>query len=206
MNLIFDLDGTLIDSRPGIIESIRYATLSILKVDINIDKIRIGPPINIMIKELFPDISEHNMERMLTNFRHHYDTKGWKNFSVYPKVIKTLTELNEKNHLFIATNKPEKPTLKILNKMNILCLFEKVFCFSSKRYSNKSDMLSAIKSNSIYNYLMIGDSKDDFVAAFNNNIEFIYCSYGYGFIDKSKINVKQEIEKFEDLIKFKGDY
>ena len=53
---------------------------------------------------------------------------------------------------------------------------------------------------------MIGDSKDDFVAAFHNNIEFIYCSYGYGFIDISKINVKQKIEKFEDLIKFNGGY
>ena len=108
--------------------------------------------------------------------------------------------------MFIATNKPEKPTLKILDKMNILRLFEKVFCYSSKRYSDKSDILSAIKSNSIYNYLMIGDSKDDFVAAFNNKIEFIYCSYGYGFIDISKINVKQKIEKFDDLISFNGDY
>jgi len=205
MHLIFDLDGTLIDSRPGIVESLQYATSSALGISINCDKIGIGPPINIMIKELFPDISEQNMKNILENFRCHYDTKGWKNFSVYPDVIETLKELNKKNHLFIATNKPEKPTLKILTNMNILSIFDKVFCYSNERCNNKTDMVSKIKSNSIYKYKLIGDSSDDFVAASNNNIDFIHCSYGYGYVDSSKISLKQKIEKFEDLLKLIGD-
>lgn len=205
MHLIFDLDGTLIDSRPGIIESIQNATLSALGISINCDNISIGPPINIMIKELIPDITEQDMKKILEKFRYHYDIKGWKNFSVYPFVIETLTELAEKNHLFIATNKPEIPTMKILTKMNILGIFDKVLCFSNTKYNNKTDMVSKIKSNSIYNYKMIGDSSDDFVAASNNNIDFIHCSYGYGYIDSSKINLKQKIEKFEILLKLIGD-
>ena len=45
MHLIFDLDGTLIDNRAGIVDSLKFATYEILGTKINSNFLRIGPPI-----------------------------------------------------------------------------------------------------------------------------------------------------------------
>ena len=45
---------------------------------------------------------------------------------------------------------------------------------------------------------------DDCSAASNNNIDFVYCDYGYGYVDLSKEHVYCKIDQFTDLIKLEG--
>ena len=207
MNLIFDLDGTLIDSRPGIVESLLFATSKTLGKGFDADLLKIGPPINVMIGQAFPGVSDRMIEKVVEYFRRHYDSIGWGIYNTYPKVKDVLEILEEKNTLFIATNKPKKPTKKILQHMGVLHLFEKIVCYDKNRYQDKTDMVRSIKEKSSVLHKMIGDSNDDFYAAYNNSIDFIECMYGYGSIESTGSINKVRIQKFEDLLYLKkGKY
>ena len=203
MNLIFDLDGTLIDSRPGIVESLSFATSKTLGKGFDADLLKIGPPINIMIEQVFPGASDRTVEKAVECFRKHYDSIGWGIYNTYPKVKNVLEILDEKNILFIATNKPKKPTKKILQHMGVLHLFEKIICYDNNRYQDKADMVRSIKGKSNVLHKMIGDSNDDFYAAYDNSIDFIECVYGYGSIESTDSINRVKIQKFEDLLYFK---
>ena len=203
MNLIFDLDGTLIDSRPGIVESLSFATSKTLGKGFDADLLKIGPPINIMIEQVFPGASDRTVEKAVECFRKHYDSIGWGIYNTYPKVKDVLEILDEKNILFIATNKPKKPTKKILQHMRVLHLFEKIICYDNNRYQDKADMVRSIKGKSNVLHKMIGDSNDDFYAAYDNSIDFIECVYGYGSIESTDSINRVKIQKFEDLLYFK---
>lgn len=203
MNLIFDLDGTLIDSRPGIVESLSFATSKTLGKGFDADLLKIGPPINIMIEQVFPGASDRTVEKAVECFRKHYDSIGWGIYNTYPKVKDVLEILDEKNILFIATNKPKKPTKKILQDMGVLHLFEEIICYDKNRYQDKADMVRSIKGKSNVLHKMIGDSNDDFYAAYDNSIDFIECVYGYGSIESTDSINRVKIQKFEDLLYFK---
>jgi len=200
MNLIFDLDGTLIDSRPGIVESLSFATSKTLGKGFDADLLKIGPPINIMIEQVFPGASDRTVEKAVECFRKHYDSIGWGIYNTYPKVKDVLEILDEKNILFIATNKPKKPTKKILQDMGVLHLFEEIICYDKNRYQDKTDMVRSIKGKSNVLHKMIGDSNDDFYAAYDNSIDFIECVYGYGSIESTDSINRVKIQKFEDLL------
>jgi len=203
MNLIFDLDGTLIDSRPGIVESLSFATSKTLGKGFDADLLKIGPPINIMIEQVFPGASDRMVEKVVECFRKHYDSIGWGIYNTYPKVKDVLEILDEKNILFIATNKPKKPTKKILQHMGVLHLFEEIICYDKNRYQDKTDMVRSIKGKSNVLHKMIGDSNDDFYAAYDNSIDFIECVYGYGSIESTDSINRVKIQKFEDLLYLK---
>ena len=203
MNLIFDLDGTLIDSRSGIVESLSFATSKTLGKGFDADLLKIGPPINIMIEQVFPGASDRTVEKAVECFRKHYDSIGWGIYNTYPKVKDVLEILDEKNILFIATNKPKKPTKKILQDMGVLHLFEEIICYDKNRYQDKTDMVRSIKGKSNVLHKMIGDSNDDFYAAYDNSIDFIECVYGYGSIESTDSINRVKIQKFEDLLYFK---
>ena len=204
MHLIFDLDGTLIDSRAGIVDSLKFATYEVLGTKINSNLLRIGPPIKTMIEEIFPDLPSNKVDEIIKVFRDYYDNEGWKSFSVYPDDKSVLELLKNNNYLYIATNKPEIPTIQILKEINILHLFDKVLCYQIEKFSNKSEMVSNIVLNKNETYLMIGDSLDDCSAASDNNIDFVYCDYGFGHLSLIKERVHCKINQFNDLIKIKG--
>ena len=102
--------------------------------------------------------------------------------------------------MYIATNKPKKPTLQILKRIKIFNLFDEVSCFDSNKFSNKSDLVSKLVINNRHNYFMVGDSKDDMEAAQDNKIDFVYCNYGYGKTDCFNLKSCHEIEDFNGLI------
>ena len=205
MNLIFDLDGTLIDSRPGIVESLLFATSKTLGRGLNTDLLKIGPPIKVMIKQVFPGTSDKMIKEIVECFREHYDSIGWSIYNVYPKVKDVLEILREKNILFIATNKPKKPTKKILHDMGIAHLFKEIFCYDEHLYKNKTDMVRSLKEKNNALCKMIGDSNDDLFAAYDNSIEFIECTYGYGSIELLNSIDRVKIKKFEDLLHLKKE-
>jgi phosphoglycolate phosphatase len=186
-NILFDLDGTLIDSYPGIQKAFDFAYKKIYNDKCTYD-IRpfVGPP----IKDIFAKISgETDQEKTLLfvqNFQKFYDTEFYKLSVLYNGVNELFEVLNEKKiNLYIATNKRFIPTKLILEILNISRYFKKIYCIDNGSifFADKTEMVAQIISEEgleISETLFVGDTNHDFIAARNNNLNFIYANYGFG--------------------------
>jgi phosphoglycolate phosphatase len=195
-NLVFDLDGTLVDSIPGIGASLGGAFLSIGR-EMPLADLRaaIGPPIGIIAKRLEPDLSDDEMARIERHYRSSYDTDGWRNTPLFPDVAETLQSCKQQGYrLFIVTNKPRIPTEKIVQHLGLESLFEEIVTRDSQSpgYASKAEMLGALlqrQALSTESTVMIGDTAEDGEAAELNHLKFVYVTYGYGAVSSPELSV-----------------
>lgn len=186
-SLIFDLDGTLVDSRPGILDSLRRAVQGVFP-DLETDSLvfQVGPPVREIMQAALGVRDEENLAALELMFRESYDKHGWKSVSLYPGIKETLAYLRRKRiRLFIVTNKPKLPTGLILEKLGLTEYFEYSLSRDSYQpaFHDKNSMLSWLfreydiaEEESAY----LGDSFEDLVAANLYKIRFIGIGYGYG--------------------------
>ena len=188
--LFFDLDGTLTESAPGIMNSARYALAQYGITDVPDSTLRkfIGPPLMDSFQELFGFSSEKAREAM-KKYREYFAEKGLFENSVYEGIRETLTLLKSQGkHLFVATSKPEIYTNRILEKFDLTHFFEFVGgadieeTRSEKakviRYVVDEACLEEERQNGLI--LMIGDRKHDIIGAHKNEIPCCACLWGYG--------------------------
>src|SRR5690242_19773439 len=101
----FDVDGTLVDSLPGIEFSVRAALRSTGKDFDGALAHLIGPPIRQVLRKILKNESDSELDRVEEQFRKYYDSEGWKRSNLYPGVEVTLRELRDQgNQLFVFTN------------------------------------------------------------------------------------------------------
>ncbi|WP_024850567.1 HAD family hydrolase [Hydrogenovibrio kuenenii] len=197
MHIIFDLDGTLIDSRQGILNTLDVVSQKVIGSKFQCNVSQIGPPIAEMLKLFFPDVSGKDMNLALTEFRGHYDSQGWSEYKLYDDIKSVLNKLKKKGYkLSVATNKPKIPTCKILKDAGIEKMFENILCFDADKYLSKSSMVTEIICAGRDSYVMVGDSYDDGKAAKENGIKFVYCSYGFGLAE----DYAARIQSFSELL------
>ena len=197
-HIIFDLDGTLIDSAQGIYSALSIACRNVDGTSFSFNNLTIGPPIKNMLQEVANHYSKDQIIRAINIFREEYDNTLWEDFEPYPDVIDELKYFHELGlKLSIVTNKPSKPSKKILSKMGLSSIFNEIACFNKQVHTSKTEVLSEVliaQESSI----MVGDTHADYHAAKENNIDFCFCSYGYGHIQECKFNV----ENFKQLRNF----
>lgn len=193
-NILFDLDGTLIDSAPGIEASFYIAYLKVYstacpKIITNF----IGPPIDQVLTVVNGETNLEIINRFVVTFKQHYDSEGYKKSKLYDDVESVLDVLSKKNYnLFIATNKRVKPTKLILEHLSIGKYFNDIYCpdkLLDIKFTNKTELITHIlKTNSLLltETIMIGDTMHDGLAASENKIDFALVEYGYGEYEKSK--------------------
>ena len=105
--IIFDLDGTLIDSFPGIYEALSDACRLVDGTVFTEDSLQVGPPVVGMLKQVAPHYSDDMVKKAVSLFRDSYDSELWKRYNVYPGAKDVLGGLvDSKRFLFLATNKP----------------------------------------------------------------------------------------------------
>jgi len=187
MHLIFDLDGTLVDSRPGILHSLQQAVRSVYpKLDPDQIKFKIGLPVRMIMGKALPDASAQELDRLELAFRIAYDDYGWKLSCLYPSVKQVLAQFNAKGiPLYIVTYKPALPTDFILINTGIAQYFLEVACPDS-HLSHWKDKAEGIRSlldrHSIQpgEAIYLGDSTEDLAAAQDCRLTFIGLKYGYG--------------------------
>ena len=125
-NIIFDFDGTLVDSSIDIIQCLvqAYSNLSI-SMKITPTKSIIGPPLEKIIRQVSPDISDETTNLIIKEFRLLYEKSGFPNTITYCGVPELLENLKSEDiRLFIATNKPIRFVTHIINKLNINYFFK----------------------------------------------------------------------------------
>jgi phosphoglycolate phosphatase len=187
-NIIFDLDGTLIDSADDIIDCLKIAYSKIYEIqNIKIDRSYIGPPLSEIIKNITPNINEDVFSKIINEFKNCYDNSSHPKTSVYEGVYELLDKLASLGmSMFIVTNKRIIPTKLLLKNLKINIMSDIITPdILQDKIMNKTEMLShlIIKLDLLkINTLMVGDSGDDVFAAHNNGINCAVIMNGYGKI------------------------
>ena len=186
LTLLFDLDGTLTDSRPGIISGIQHA-LSVMGLEVppEASLLRfIGPPTHDTFRELLSSADPELNARAIGIYREYYAKVGLYENSVYPGVADGLAALREAGaRLFVATSKPEVFAKRIIEHFELAPYFEHVYGSElSGERSNKGDLIAhVLRSEGLTNDAwMIGDRLHDIRGAKLNGLRSAGILWGYG--------------------------
>jgi phosphoglycolate phosphatase len=182
---IFDLDGTLTDSKPGILGCLRKA-LEFHRISWTgpLDWF-IGPPAEQSLRRLMPDAEESQRLELLRGYRSCYDATGWAENSVYPGIYETLKSLKGAGwEMFVCTAKREDFTLRILEKFALSSYFRAVYADKvTSIHHSKAILLRQLLDEQGLDRttsVMIGDRHFDMEAAHANQVTAVAVTYGYG--------------------------
>ncbi|MGA7342972.1 MAG: HAD hydrolase-like protein [Terracidiphilus sp.] len=183
--LIFDLDGTLTDSKPGIVGCLRKVleTRGIHHAG-PLERF-VGPPVEEWVADLLPHGSEDERVALAGDYRACYDREGWRNNSVFPGVGEMLAELKAAGFtLYVCTSKQERFAVRILEAFGLSPLFEAVYGDRAEYASHsKVDLLARVldeRSLGAESAWMIGDRSFDIEAAHANRLRCLAAGWGYG--------------------------
>ncbi len=186
---LFDLDGTIIDSAPGITASLAWTFERLGRPVPSPAELLafVGPP----ILDSFRDLAGMNVaeaEHALEVYRPHYLQTGVFNSSVYPGIPALLKRVHESGRpISLATSKPELPATTALDFYGLKQHFTVITGASEDEVrSRKADVveealirLQAIGAD-LSNVVMIGDREHDVHGAAEHGIPTIMVEWGYG--------------------------
>ena len=186
--LLFDLDGTLIDSFDGVSRSYAYALdkMGIPLSDPRALRRVIGPPLSESFREYYGLTGERNAEA-IAHYREYYlKHNAVLACTLYDGVADALRRLRQLGYrISLATSKPLRMAMLILEKKGLLELFDFVGgADDSVGRSEKSDViryvLSSLEGASASSSLMIGDRKYDTLGAASLGIDTLGVLWGFG--------------------------
>lgn len=193
-HILFDLDGTLIDSAPAILASYREAfAKSGITTVCPMDESIVGPPLIETLKILSGSHDPTLICRLADAFKASYDSEGYKATVAYNGVDEMLTNLIAAGlSLSIATNKRICPTRLILEYLGWSSHFAHVYTLDlfMPHFPEKGAMIgSLLADQSIPRDLAvyIGDRSEDGESADANGLDFIAATWGYGCPDAAEI-------------------
>jgi phosphoglycolate phosphatase len=206
--LIFDLDGTLIDSKLDLIHAVN-ATLTemdraTLSDEVISSYIGHGAPM-LMSRALGGVAKEDELARGLGYFLEYYDAHKLDNTCLYPGVTETLANLGEQNiAMALLTNKPVKISVRILEALGIAKYFHAIYggnSFETKKPDplGANAILSELHVNAA-DSMMIGDSEVDIQTARNANMIATAVNYGFGIHDRAQHPADIYLERINDLL------
>ncbi len=213
--IAFDLDGTLVDSAPDLAEAIRATLLELGLESVTDDDVRgwIGNGAEIMLKRALsknilidPNLDEGLYEIARTRFDDHYARNGSKKTTLYPKVKETLEALHQAGFkMGVVTNKPIAFVPGILTDLGLCPYFSDLIGGDSLATNKPApEGLLSLKDKYELAYdemMMVGDSKNDILAAQNANISSVGLTYGYNYGEPiADSNPSCVLDNFADLL------
>lgn len=181
---IFDLDGTLIDSAPGITRAYRAALAEwgyTLPAEVGVAAM-IGPPLLDVCRGLLARFGDTRAEELAARYRALYLEWGWREASLYPGVEDALASLAATGaELHVATAKRTPYALRILDKLGVSDRFASIRgSEDGGRFDDKADLVADVLRGGAGKAAMVGDSRFDVAAARANAIPAIAVAWGYG--------------------------
>ena len=216
--LIFDFDGTLIDSVPDLGDAINAMLTTLDKDTYPIDTIRnwVGNGARLLVERALVgkvDIEDGALTDEETDhaeqiFFEAYQTLGGRKTVAYPDVDSGLKKLKASGYtLALVTNKPIRFVPKILQSFGWQDLFSEVLGGDSLpvKKPDPAPLLHVCTQLGIKpdKAVMIGDSKNDILAGQNADMDTLGLSYGYNYgQDIRDLNPTRAFDNFADLVDY----
>lgn len=184
--VIFDLDGTLVNTFPGIFNSYQYASGK-MGLPSPTEKI-VGEAIGAPLKEVFIDrygLSEEDANEAMKHYRQYYAEHGVLEATHYDGMEDTLKFLKNAGYLLgVATLKKETFAKTILDILGLSQYMDVIVGMDDGDHLTKAEMIKKVldllnqeKSKAV----LVGDSSYDAIGAKEAGVDFVAVTYGFGF-------------------------
>lgn len=215
--VLFDLDGTLTDSAPGILAGFRHSLASVAAPEPTEEQLAlvIGPPLIDSFRTM--GLPEDVAQQALQAYFERYDAKGWAENSVYEGIETVLEELKNRGiRLGVATSKSERFAHRILDHFGLSHYFEFIGGASNDGVRRaKPDVIAhslrnlglipkEIADGGTAGVLMVGDRDHDVHGAARFGIPAIYVDWGYGIAGEND-DAAFTVATMDELSKVFGD-
>ena len=202
--ILFDVDGTLIDSAPGIINTLEevFSAMGVDTTNVNLRRYvtgvnlrrYLGPPLRKSFGEHFIDMAK--IEEATDRYRKSYAVKGSHECTPYPGAADMLQRLKAAGLLLCtATSKPTKVVTPILEEKGLAPYFDFIGGASmDESRDTKTDVVRYALSQPMLQgkrVLMVGDRNDDMRGAADCGLDAAGALYGYGS--------REELEPFHPV-------
>ena len=208
--VIFDLDGTLINSGPDLLNSLNYvlAQNNLERIDKNVIGNLVGGGAEAMIKKGYTYLNAYLDEKkvpfLVNLFINHYYKNCTKETTLYDGVLDILKFLKEKTFICLCTNKKQFLTEKILRELGVESFFNYILGSDGKTPLKPEIEMPKKCINRFHlpadQVVFVGDSENDILPANQLGMFSVHVTYGYGKLEE-KINADLVIEKIRELRK-----
>lgn len=197
--VVFDLDGTLLDTSVGILSSVEYTIEKFKCEELSEEQLRtfIGPPIQKSFAKTYP-LDEETIKDMAATFRNHYKEVDLLKAVPYDGIYEVFTTLKE-HHILpsIATYKREDYALKLLKYYNFDKYTDSMYGSDFEGLLTKSDIIQKAMKHAgcldPHQAIMVGDSDNDAIGAKELGVDFVGVTYGFGF------KTKEDVDKYPNI-------
>ena len=200
--ILFDLDGTLLNTYPGVSNAVKY-TMDYYKKDVPEEKTLrkfLGPPLGDSLHDI-AGIESSEIPNAIKKFREYYIEKGVFEYEFFEDLKPTFKKLREMGCvLAVATAKLEKAAFMMLRHAGILDEFDFVCGSLENTRVSKTDVIAHVlehyKGIDRSEFLMVGDRENDVTGAKNNNIDCCGLLCGFGSKEELEENGAKYIIPF----------
>lgn len=202
--VLFDLDGTLLDTTEGVVAAVRKTILDnrFPMPDEDVLKSFVGPPMQKTMGEVF-NLDKETALQVANEFRENYKSSLFQ-AKLYDGVSEMLQSLRKSGRkIAVATNKSHQNAMNVLERFGILqyCDFAQGSDLEGKL--SKKDIIEkciqALDCNR-KDVVLIGDSIFDLQGAEQAEVDFAAVTYGFGFIPGDKISSKRCVFVADDTV------
>lgn len=213
--LLFDLDGTLVDSAPDLAVAVNRTLRDLDREPYPEATIRgwVGNGARVLVAralsgqtEIKSDLDSERLERALTTFHSHYSSHVCVHTRLYPGVQRAITLLKNRGlSMAIVTNKPARYVRPILIGLGLNDPFEEIVggdTVAEKKPHPGPLLYAADKLGvSVSQCVMVGDSKNDILAAQKAGMATVGITYGYNYGESiTKYNPDLVVDSLEALL------
>ena len=201
-SLIFDIDGTLWDSRALVAEGyniqLKAENLAHLCVTAEDLKPLFGKVMSEIADVMLASIAKEDrydlMERCMATENRYLEENECR--IGYPGVAETIAKLAEKYRLFIVSNSQCGYPELCIGKLGLTPYIQGHLCFGDTGTSKGKTIRTLMERYGIENCAYIGDTQGDYEATVEADVPFIWCSYGFGTPD----GYAARVDRFEELL------
>lgn len=211
-SVLFDLDGTVIDSAPGVAWSLNKALEAEGRAGLSVERVKdlVGKGAQHLVADALEDtggmIDEAHRDRVKDAFLSIYADNPIQDTIVFPGAFDVLMQLRDDGMpLALCTNKPRKTTLPVLDAFGLAQFFPVILCGDDveNRKPDGRHILETLKAlgGDPASTVMVGDSENDILAAHDAGVPSICVSFGYCHMPYDELKPTVLIDSYSEFPK-----